>query len=81
MSPVTLVATFAIVWWLVLFVVLPIGIERNEAPPPGTDPGAPKSLNLVRKFAQTTVIAVVVLIVIVLVLRYTGFDFYREFSK
>ena len=49
-----------IIWWLVLFIILPIGI-RGQAEEgdivKGSEPGAPHTLNMKRKFVQTTVIA------------------------
>ena len=51
---------FVIVWWLVLFMVLPWGIRREEAPEEGHEPGAPANPRIVLKLAVTTVIACVV---------------------
>ncbi len=49
-----------IIWWLVLFIILPIGI-RGQAEEgdivKGTEPGAPHTLNIKRKFIQTTIIS------------------------
>lgn len=49
-----------IIWWLVLFIILPIGI-RGQAEEgdivEGSEPGAPHTLDIKRKFIQTTVIA------------------------
>lgn len=49
-----------IIWWLVLFIILPIGIrgqaEENDIVE-GTEPGAPHTLDIKRKFIQTTIIA------------------------
>lgn len=49
-----------IIWWLVLFIILPIGI-RGQAEEgdivKGSEPGAPHTLNIKRKFIQTTIIA------------------------
>lgn len=49
-----------IIWWLVLFIVLPLGI-RGQAEEgdivEGTEPGAPHTLDMKKKFIQTTVIA------------------------
>lgn len=49
-----------IIWWLVLFIILPIGI-RGQAEEgdivEGSEPGAPHTLNIKRKFIQTTIIA------------------------
>ena len=52
-----------IIWWLVLFIILPIGI-RGQAEEgdivKGSEPGAPHTLNIKRKFIQTTIIASVI---------------------
>lgn len=49
-----------IIWWLVLFIILPIGI-RGQAEEgdivKGSEPGAPHRLDIKRKFIQTTIIA------------------------
>ena len=49
-----------IIWWLVLFIILPIGI-RGQAEEgdivKGSEPGAPHTLNIKRKFIQTTIVA------------------------
>lgn len=49
-----------IIWWLVLFIILPIGI-RGQAEEgdvvKGSEPGAPHKLDIKRKFIQTTIIA------------------------
>jgi predicted secreted protein len=56
----TIAAIYFIVWWLVLFTVLPWGVRsQHEAGDiaPGTDPGAPAIPALWRKMVWTTVIA------------------------
>jgi predicted secreted protein len=63
--PVTTgIAIFFLIWWIVLFAVLPWGIrsqqEEGGAVAPGTDPGAPVIPNLRRKLLWTTVASVVV---------------------
>ncbi len=49
-----------IIWWLVLFIILPIGIrgqaEENDIVE-GSEPGAPHTLDIKKKFKQTTIIA------------------------
>lgn len=48
-----------IIWWLTLFIILPIGI-RGQAEEgdivEGSEPGAPHQLDIKRKFIQTTII-------------------------
>jgi predicted secreted protein len=59
----TIAAIYFIVWWLVLFTVLPWGARsQHEAGEvvPGTDPGAPAIPGLRKKVVWTTVIATVV---------------------
>ena len=54
---------FAVVWFMVLFVVLPLRLTtQGEAGKvvPGTPPGAPHGVNLKRKLAITTLVAVLV---------------------
>ncbi len=41
MSIISLFAIFFVLWWLVLFAVLPFGVKRDEKPELGNDPGAP----------------------------------------
>lgn len=48
---------FVIVWWLVLFMVLPFGAQPPEDPEPGTAPSAPARPRLLLKFLITTLIA------------------------
>jgi predicted secreted protein len=59
----TALASFFLIWWVVLFVVLPWGVrsqhEGGEVAP-GTDPGAPMLPKLGRKLVWTTLVALVV---------------------
>ena len=41
MNWITGVVVYFLIWWLVLFAVLPWGVQREENPQPGHDPGAP----------------------------------------
>jgi len=60
MSFATGLIVFVIVWWLVLFMVLPWGIRREEAPEAGHEPGAPANPRIVLKLVITTLIAGVI---------------------
>ena len=48
---------FVIVWWLVLFMVLPFGARPPDEPEPGMAPSAPARPRMGLKIAVTTVIA------------------------
>jgi predicted secreted protein len=60
MSLPTAIAIYFIIWWTVLFAVLPWGVrsQQDSGPvAPGTDPGAPSIPKLGRKLVWTTVVA------------------------
>lgn len=63
MNPVIGSATFVILWWLAFFAMLPMGAksfhEAGEAPPRGSEHGAPKVHGLARKALLATAIAAV----------------------
>lgn len=63
MSPVLSVALYFVIWWTVLFAVLPLGVrsqyEEGEVTP-GTEGAAPHEPMLLRKVVITTVVAAVV---------------------
>lgn len=46
--------TYAISWWMVLFMILPRGVTLAQKPLPGHAPSAPEAPNLRKKFRQTT---------------------------
>jgi predicted secreted protein len=51
--------TYIIVWWLVLFMVLPFGASPPDEVEPGMAPSAPARPRMGLKIAITTVIAAV----------------------
>ena len=54
-----IIVIFVTLWWLVLFMTLPFGIEQEAAPEDGHDHGAPKKSGIKQKMLVTTVITVV----------------------
>ncbi len=63
MSWVSGIVVFLIIWWLILFMVLPFGVvtqdEAEDPVEPGTVGSAPARHNLARKMGITTAIAAV----------------------
>ena len=59
MSWATGVMVYLVIWWIILFAVLPLGVRRVENPGLGQDPGAPERPQLLRKAIITTVVAAV----------------------
>jgi predicted secreted protein len=60
MSWVTGVLLYVIIWWVVLFMVLPWGARPPEEPETGHEPGAPAKPMLGRKALATFVLAGIV---------------------
>ena len=57
----TAIAIYFLIWWIVLFAVLPWGVRaQGEAGAAGTDPGAPLVPHLAAKLAWTTAVATAV---------------------
>jgi len=53
-------AIFILIWFVVVFAVLPWGVRQPTVPEPGHDPGAPVNPQLGRKVIITTAISLVV---------------------
>lgn len=63
MSLATAIAIYFIIWWVVLFAVLPWGVRSQEERGDvvsGSDPGAPAIPRLWRKLVWTTLVSGVV---------------------
>jgi predicted secreted protein len=61
MAIATAVAIYFLIWWIVLFAVLPWGVRsQGDDSPPGTDPGAPTVPRLRSKLIWTTAVTTVV---------------------
>jgi predicted secreted protein len=76
MTLVSGLAIYFIIWWLTLFVVLPIGIRsqaENDAVVPGTDPGAPVRTHLAARLMANTVLAGIVFGALYVMTRVFGF--------
>ena len=59
---------YVMIWWIVFFSVLPIGIQSNKETfkesIEGIDPGAPKNPKIAKKFLITTINTSIVFIMI-----------------
>jgi len=64
MGFVTLILVYVVIWWLVFFAALPVGVKHQQEPAEGTavdghDSGAPSNPNLKKKALYTSAIAFV----------------------
>ena len=67
---------FLIIWWLILFILLPISIDNKASgitEYEGNDRGAPNNPQLLKKFIITTIISVILWFVVFLLLNNDGF--------
>ena len=78
------IVVYVIIWWIVFFSVLPVGIKHNNKPfennLDGIDPGAPKNPNILKKFLFTTLITTVIFVGIYYIVSNDYFNL-REFIK
>ena len=66
---------FFILWWLVLFCVLPFSLEKSEKGPEGSEKGAPDDPKLKRKFIITSLITLVITVAYVYLTEIGVIDF------
>ena len=67
------IATYFIVWWLTLFMILPLGIKTQEEDGeivPGSVESAPASPQILKKMAITTIVAAIIFAGIYSVITY-----------
>ncbi len=53
------IMVYLVIWWIALFMVLPLGVRRVENPGRGQDVGAPERPEMLRKAIITTIVAAV----------------------
>ena len=78
------IIVYVMIWWIIFFSVLPIGIQSNKETfkdnIEGADPGAPKNPKIAKKFLITTIITSILFIVIYYLVN-NGFLNLRNFLQ
>ena len=78
------IIVYVMIWWVIFFSVLPIGIQSNKETfkdnIEGADPGAPKNPKIAKKFLITTIITSILFIVIYYLVN-NGFFNLRNFLQ
>ena len=68
------IIVYVLIWWIIFFSVLPIGIQSNKETfkekIEGIDPGAPKNPKIAKKFIITTIITSIIFIVIYYLVKF-----------
>ena len=75
MSWLSGIVVYVILWWLVFFMALPVGVRRAGEVERGNDPGAPDRPRLGMKAAVTTAIAGVLTLLVFLLVDSEWFTF------
>jgi|TARA_B100001093_G_C26362243_1_gene815024 predicted secreted protein len=68
------IIVYVLIWWMIFFSVLPIGIQSNKGKfreeVEGVDPGAPNNPKIGKKFLITTIISSIIFIVIYYLVKF-----------
>tara|TARA_B100000700_G_scaffold307314_1_gene383615 strand:- start:224 stop:478 length:255 start_codon:yes stop_codon:yes gene_type:complete len=78
------IIVYVMIWWIVFFSILPVGIQSNKEifkdSFGGNDPGAPKNPKIGKKFLITTIITSILFIMIYYLVN-NGFLNLRNFLQ
>ena len=78
------IIVYVMIWWIIFFTILPIGIKSNKGifkeTIEGFDPGAPKNPKIGKKFLITTIITSTLFIIIYYIVD-LGFFNLRNFLQ
>ena len=78
MSALSIAAIFFILWWVVLFAMLPFGLKTQDEDGEvtlGTVASAPKGPHMKRVVIRTTLVAAVIFSIFYIAVVYCGFSF------
>ncbi len=68
------IIVYVLIWWIIFFSVLPVGIQSNKEKfqerLDGIDPGAPINPKIGKKFLITTIITSIIFIVIYYLVKF-----------
>jgi len=68
------IIVYVLIWWIIFFSVLPLGIQSNKEKfrerVGGIDPGAPINPKIGKKFLITTIITSIIFIVIYYLVKF-----------
>jgi predicted secreted protein len=60
---------YIVIWWILFFISLPLGVKRSENLLPGQDTGAPEKTYLWKKFTIVSLIALIFTYIVAFVLK------------
>lgn len=77
MNWATGIMVYLVIWWTILFAVLPLGVRRVENPGKGQERGAPERPQILRKAVITSIVAAVLWIAFYFLHQADVFSFRR----
>ena len=69
------VLIYVIIWWIVVFTILPIGIRKQDKVEKGHADGAPQNPQILKKFIITSLIAFVLWLLVFFIIKKQIFSF------
>ncbi len=67
MSIFSAIVLYFVIWWISLFLFLPLNIKKQKIIEKGNDPGAPDKPELKKKFFLNSIFSLLVLIIIIII--------------
>ena len=78
------IIVYVLIWWIIFFSVLPIGIQSNKEKfkekIEGIDPGAPNNLEMGKKFLITTILTSIIFLLIYYLVKFNFLNL-REYLQ
>ena len=66
---------YIIIWWIVVFTILPIGIRKQDKVEKGHAEGVPQNPQILKKFIITSLIAFVLWLLVFFIIKKQIFSF------
>ena len=60
---------YIVIWWILFFISLPLGVKRSKNLLPGQDSGAPEKTYLWKKFTIVSLISLIFTYIVAFVLK------------
>ena len=60
---------YIVIWWVLFFIALPLGVKRAKSLMPGHDSGAPEKTYLWKKFIIVSIVTLIFTYIAILVLQ------------
>ena len=76
MDIITAIIVYLLIWWTLIFTILPYGNAPDDKVQSGNATSAPANPRLKKKFLLTSGLSFVVWAIIVAIIHYSNFSFY-----